>query len=241
MPGLSARSIQVTDGRKIRFLWVDVAIVDHDLATIGPDAFAVYAVLSRFAGNSTQRAWPSLMTIADVVGLSRNTVKKSIKTLVEAELVSVKKQGRPGRQHNVYTLLAAKTQGRTRSRRDPAVPSDDRAGLQSGPELNEVELDQRNKTEETEQGITDVTHQLPFPPLNQEDFEFCCNFLNECGLNPKDKRNAGALRSVWAATEDSPDRREAFKEAIETALGYGIEHPSGIFGFAKRYLTGGLY
>ncbi len=114
------RRITLEDGRKTPFFWVESSVVDTYLWKIGPNAFAVYCVLCRHAHNETQVAWPSQRTIADLAWLSLNTIKKAIRALVKAKLISVSKRGRIGRQHNVYTLIEAKINGRTGSRDAPA-------------------------------------------------------------------------------------------------------------------------
>jgi len=162
------RRIKLEDGSKIAFFWVESAVVDK-LYRIGPSAFTVYAVLCKYARNTTQDAYPSIQTIADAIGCSPTTVKKAIRILKEEKLVKVRQKGRPGREHNIYTLLeAAKIKGMTGSesdlgqnlmgsKSDRAGSENDRAGSESGHELEEVELDVLNQKESrTKHGTTDV-------------------------------------------------------------------------------------
>lgn len=141
------RQIKLEDGSKIAFFWVESAVVDK-LYRIGLSAFTVYAVLCKYARNTTQEAYPSIQTIADNIGCSPTTVKKAIRILKEEKLVKVREKGRPGREHNIYTLLeAAKIKGMT--------------GSESDHELEEVELDVLNQKKSSakakaKHGTTDV-------------------------------------------------------------------------------------
>jgi hypothetical protein len=256
------RQIQLQDGRKVPFFWIANAVVEKYLWDIGPDAFTVYAVLCKHANNTTQMAWPSQQTIADLIMVSRNTVKKAIRTLKKAKLISVKKEGRVGREHNVYTLLAAKIKGRTWSRRDrgyrmtgsgddPGGSPLDQAGSRRGHELDVVELDELNESKQG-QGIANamarpsnlnpsspnLKARKANPPIPAKNFQSVVSVLSACGLNTH-KRNCGALRELWNAASGSPEEREAqCIEALETACGMSIEHPEGIFAFALKYLRG---
>ena len=64
-----------------------------------PDQFTVYCYLVCRAG-SKDKCWPSVKTIGGECGLSENTVRKAIKTLVERGFISkvaTKRYGRNGR------------------------------------------------------------------------------------------------------------------------------------------------
>lgn len=246
------RRIQLQDGRSVPFFWIANTVVEKYLWEIGPDAFAVYAVLCKYAGNKTQMAWPSQQTIADLLMVSRNTVKKAIRTLKRVKLIAVKKEGRPGREHNVYTLLTAKIKGRTGSRPDqgyrmtvsrddPAGSPHDPAGSRRGPELNEVDLNELIESKQEKQGIAGAMARPCYPPIPKENFEALVDVLRECGITTH-KRNCGALRSLWDASVGSPDQREQqCIEAINTAVIMGIEHPEGVFAVALKYLHGEDY
>ena len=75
---------------------------------IGVVGVAVYNVLASYADNRTRICWPGEETVADVLGLARETVSRTIRRLESAGLVSV--QRRLGRS-SVYRLVDA-DQGR---------------------------------------------------------------------------------------------------------------------------------
>ena len=83
-------------------------MIDDHGATLGAYGIAVYAVLCRFANNDTQEAYPSLATIARLIGCSKPTVIKSLKTLETEALISIEKvKSQHGdHDHNRCWLLA---------------------------------------------------------------------------------------------------------------------------------------
>ena len=52
-----------------------------------PGELAVYAFLMRCENRKTYQCYPSYRTIGEAVGLSRNTVKKYVDSLVEKQLI----------------------------------------------------------------------------------------------------------------------------------------------------------
>jgi len=86
-------------------------IVDTDLT---PHTFRVYAYLMRRA-NSEGRAWPTVSTIAEDLGMSKTTVSKATSELEESGwLTVVVEQLSEHRQRNLYSVHGTKT-----------VPADD--------------------------------------------------------------------------------------------------------------------
>jgi hypothetical protein len=80
------------------------------IGRVDPIAFAVYAVICMHADRKTHdNSFPSHKTIASEAKVSRASVKRAITALVEEKLISVKKIGRIGKQHNNYTVLPAPT------------------------------------------------------------------------------------------------------------------------------------
>ena len=91
------------DGRKHPFFWHENRLIDDGhLARMGPNAFAVYSVVVRFAGTSGQ-AWPSLNTIAKATGLSRSQVIREVKRLRRLGYIVLEAQG-GGTRSNVYRV-----------------------------------------------------------------------------------------------------------------------------------------
>lgn len=70
------------------------------IAKIGPTGFAVYAVLAGHA-DDTDRCWPSVAAIAQIVGCSEPTVKRALRTLKDHGLIS---QQRRRQSVPVYTI-----------------------------------------------------------------------------------------------------------------------------------------
>jgi len=75
-------------------------IDNGDVAKMGPPATTVYLIIKAHTNFSTGRAFPAHETIALKTGLSVETVKRAISTLVEFGYISKEKSGR----NNVYRL-----------------------------------------------------------------------------------------------------------------------------------------
>jgi len=87
---------------------MDNTVIDDHGATPGAYSIAVHAVPCRFANNDTQEAYPSLATIARLIGCSKPMVIKSLKTLETEGLICIEKvKSKHGDyDHNRYWLLA---------------------------------------------------------------------------------------------------------------------------------------
>lgn len=99
---LDPPSDQLRDNRKIPFVMIEYEV----LGKFAPPVFAVYVAILKHASFSTREAWPSHQTIAMLAKTSRTTVKKSVAVLEKAGLLSIRKAGRQGQLHNVYTVLS---------------------------------------------------------------------------------------------------------------------------------------
>jgi DNA-binding Lrp family transcriptional regulator len=62
-------------------------------AEIGANCFIVWVAIKSHADFQTGQAWPSLRRMADITGLSVNTVQKAIKQLEAAHLLRIVKAG----------------------------------------------------------------------------------------------------------------------------------------------------
>lgn len=84
------------------------------LLRLSPSAFVVYAYLLLIEDRRTHTCHPSYNTIAAATGLAKNTVMKSIRTLLEMGLISVEpssyfdKRGMKWKGNNLYTILPAR-------------------------------------------------------------------------------------------------------------------------------------
>jgi hypothetical protein len=81
---------QIRDIRQRHFFWCDNIIIDTYARRLGPYALAVYMGLLRHADQGTQSCFPSLKTLADELGMTKDSVIKSVEALKKAKLVSVK-------------------------------------------------------------------------------------------------------------------------------------------------------
>lgn len=99
--------MEVRDRRTEHRFFVDNVIVRHYGKQIGPYGIAVYNVLCLHANQQTQEAYPSIKTIAEMIGASTGKVSESIKQLRQLRLVHVKRQYRKdgGLWVNLYTLV----------------------------------------------------------------------------------------------------------------------------------------
>lgn len=85
------------------------------LLRLPPSAFMVYAYLLLIEDRRTHTCHPSYNTIATATGLAKNTVMKSIGTLLEIGLITVEpssyfdKQGMKWKGNNLYTILPVRS------------------------------------------------------------------------------------------------------------------------------------
>lgn len=79
---------QVTPLRPHTFR-VDNILLDAYAADIGALGVAVYVVLQRYADRTTGQCWPSVATIARLLRLSKNCVKKYLHLLARLGLITI--------------------------------------------------------------------------------------------------------------------------------------------------------
>jgi hypothetical protein len=68
---------------------IDNIMIDDYAAEIGALGVAVYAVLQRYADRTTGQCWPSVATIARLLRLSKNCVKKYLHLLARRGLITI--------------------------------------------------------------------------------------------------------------------------------------------------------
>ena len=81
----------IKDQRRGFFIVSNIVIEDY-AASIGANAFLVYAALIKFANATTKRCDPKHETLANLLGIGTRTVYTAIKTLEEAGLIGVERR-----------------------------------------------------------------------------------------------------------------------------------------------------
>lgn len=97
---------EIRDRRQSSWFWMDKDILDTHGPRIGAYGIAVYALLARYADNKGH-AFPSLKAMVRTLGISRQSVVRSLESLVNAGLVSkgARKSEKGAHVTNLYTLL----------------------------------------------------------------------------------------------------------------------------------------
>lgn len=101
-----SETFEVRDMRHKEKFFVDDAYLNGYAKYLGTTTSMVYFVLCRHA-DKNQECFPSYDTIAEKLGVSDATVKRSIKTLKEWNIICIAKRKRKDGKflHNSYTLL----------------------------------------------------------------------------------------------------------------------------------------
>jgi predicted transcriptional regulator len=89
---------------KVEHHWFHVVrsmIVRDRIAEMGVNAWAVYTVLKAYTALNTGRSWPNLETIGKHIGVSVDTVMRSLDRLIALNIVEKTKVGRSNR----YSLI----------------------------------------------------------------------------------------------------------------------------------------
>ncbi len=94
--------IQIRDTRAPRRYYIDNVFLRGGWGQVlGPYGIAVYNALALHADGKTQDAWPSLDTIAELTGMTRQTAAKAVADLEEYRIIAVDRTAR----NHVYILL----------------------------------------------------------------------------------------------------------------------------------------
>jgi len=85
---------------------LDNCLIDDYAAEIGALGVAIYAVLQRYADRTTGQGWPSVATIARLLCLSKNCVKKYLHLLAQRGLITIAPRYTADGDHtsNLYTV-----------------------------------------------------------------------------------------------------------------------------------------
>jgi DNA-binding MarR family transcriptional regulator len=93
--------------KRAHFFSIDNDIIDVHAKTIGAIGIAIYAVLARYANRRTGECWPAIARIQRTLKLGRSSVKRYLKRLEAAGLITVEERWSEegDRTSNLYTLL----------------------------------------------------------------------------------------------------------------------------------------
>jgi hypothetical protein len=94
-----SETFRVVDGAGFTFAPIPTRALEL-IPAIGPYAFTVFSLMVSFTRPGKDNVYPSLTTLVDRTGFSKNTVLKAIDTLSGHCLISVDRE----EKHNVYTL-----------------------------------------------------------------------------------------------------------------------------------------
>ena len=97
---MSNTTVEVRDLREQDWLWTSTAVLFH--SKINGNTYKVYCGLSSYANNQTQKAFPSIATLAKKLHMGRSTVMRALSILESLGAVKVEKTLG---EHNIYFLL----------------------------------------------------------------------------------------------------------------------------------------
>jgi len=103
---------EIRDIRPSDFFWLNNACIDEYAQKIGPAGIAVYCALARFANRKNQEAYPSIRTLARLLGMSHSTVIRQIDQLVMLGMITkeTRHSAHGDAESNIYTLIALQSQ-----------------------------------------------------------------------------------------------------------------------------------
>lgn len=90
--------------KSVKHQWFHIVreqVQSGEIARVGVTAWAVYCAVKSHTGLETGDAFPSTARLAELVGVSHDTVFRALKKLVEAGLVSADKQRGKGSTYSV--------------------------------------------------------------------------------------------------------------------------------------------
>jgi len=177
--------IEIRDIRQPGWFFVDNEIIDVYGKEIGVYGIAVYAILARYTSQDSQKAWPSIRTMARMLGTGKKQIQNALLALKDAGLICIEKTNR----YNTYTLLNVKRNvlpGRTieEEKKENVLPE----RTQCPPREDDGVLPERtdqyiyNNTKEQQQGAVVVSSSLS----SKEELAF--GLLQDAGIAEKQAR-----------------------------------------------------
>lgn len=92
------------DELQVDHMWIHLVrgmVRSGEIAKVGTVPFCVYVAIKSHTDLNTGNAWPSITLLASQVGVSNDTVERSLKTLIKHGLIKVEKRGRS----NQYAVI----------------------------------------------------------------------------------------------------------------------------------------
>jgi len=158
------------------WIWITDYVVER-IPAIGIAAFAVYAVLAKYADRHGT-CFPSIRTIKAALSIGSSTVSRSLKTLEEHGLIKIEKRPakHAGFRSNLYRLTPHR----------PVVTS----GTPPVPEMEHPVPEMEHPVPEVEHPVPEMTQEqepLNKTPLNKtqeqegrvDHLEFSCSWMNQ--------------------------------------------------------------
>lgn len=184
---------QVREGRKPGWFWADNKILDVYAKEIGPHATLVYMALVRHL-NADGQCWPSFQYLANMLGMSRRTVMRSIEVLDKAGLITVEERytDKKGQTTNCYTILDMQDitahEPRAASPVPPVTESHSPHATESLPPVTESHSNKTymNKTQGTSGGVA-TSDSDATAALDQATVE---SLIKRVGLYPSQAQRA---------------------------------------------------
>lgn len=90
--------------KRVKHQWFHIVreqVQSGEIARVGVTAWAVYCAVKSHTGLETGDAFPSTSRLAELVGVSHDTVFRALKKLVEAGLISAEKRRGKGSSYTV--------------------------------------------------------------------------------------------------------------------------------------------
>jgi uncharacterized membrane protein len=172
MEGNTNKKRSMEDGG---WYWINKSIILVYAKDIGMVGLAVYNCLASFVG-ANQKCYPTQEQIGKILGLSRVTVNKAIRKLVDKGLISVDKTSRG---NCIYRLLA--------------VGCKSQAGQVLSSGTSDVKLGHTNNNK-----LTKINNNIVNVKDSNRDVDICC------GLNPAVQNESLALE-LAQSLNDQPN------------------------------------
>lgn len=167
--------MKVRDMRQPGWAWCKNELIREHGSELGPYGIATYMALASFSGKD-ESARPSIRTIAETIGASKSSVKRSIDDLVSLGWIKVqhRKDGKKNKS-NIYFLLPSPVNGSSQNgggvSENPGV----------GSERTEGGSSQNCKEEPTEEEPTEEADHAHTPASDGDRYDF--SFLPQRDLD----------------------------------------------------------